>query len=107
MFEHVGSSHMNASQHEGSGPANGIDKLDDFQRAGSALLAQQGAANAALRLLDDLCMMATGGSLSVLTSASGDVLAFFASLTRPCLSCSKRGHAEMAESSIPSESVCA
>ena len=35
-------------------------KRAGFARQGSALLAQHGAANAALKLLDDLCMMVTG-----------------------------------------------
>jgi hypothetical protein len=65
VFEHVGSAHETLpeeSREDTAELANGGagEDEDGFQRKGSAVLAQQGAANAALKLLDDLCMMATG-----------------------------------------------
>lgn len=63
VFEHVGSAHASlaAAASEAPAQANGVfSENRSIARSGSALLAQQGAANAALKLLDDLCMMATG-----------------------------------------------
>jgi hypothetical protein len=71
VFEHVGSAHetpqgvLGGEAAEPSGETAGGDE-DGIQRKRYAVLAQQGAANAALKLLDDLCMMATGNFLSVL-----------------------------------------
>lgn len=64
VFDHVGSAHAAVEANGGGSPqqANGVASKADaaFPRLGPALLAQQGSANAALKLLDDLCMMATG-----------------------------------------------
>ncbi len=66
VFEHVGAAHdtrPGTGAEEAAEVANGRSEgeaEDGIQRKGSAKLAQQGAANAALKLLDDLCMMATG-----------------------------------------------
>jgi len=73
VFEHVGSAHEaqpGGADGEVAEPANGgvgEEEGEGIQRKGSLVLAQQGAANAALKLLDDLCMMATGDQPSQLT----------------------------------------
>lgn len=64
VFEHVGSAHTAplSSAMNGSAESVGGVHEEGFRRKGSGVLAQQGAANAALKLLDDLCMMATGNA---------------------------------------------
>lgn len=59
VFEHVGTS-LTSSSENGQAALLGSDQEEGSQRKGAAVLAQQGAANAALKLLDDLCMMTTG-----------------------------------------------
>lgn len=64
VFEHVLTDSADSAQ---TAPvdASASAKVDSSSRAGpirsdSTLLAEHGAANAALKLLDELCMMATG-----------------------------------------------
>ena len=59
VFEHVGSAHESTTVNGESEFKEGAQN-ESLPRKGSAMLAQQGAANAALKLLDDLCMMVTG-----------------------------------------------
>ena len=67
VFEHVGSAH--ASTADGDNDSRDEAQEEGLQKKGSAVLAQQGAANAALKLLDDLCMMATGDSSELCSHA--------------------------------------
>ena len=59
VFEHVGTA-LTSSSENGQAVLLPSEQEDGVPRKGGALLAQQGAANAALKLLDDLCMMTTG-----------------------------------------------
>lgn len=62
VFEHVGTA-LTSSPDKGQAAVLESDQEQGLQRKGGAVLAQQGAANAALKLLDDLCMMTTGDKL--------------------------------------------
>ncbi|KAK9811035.1 hypothetical protein WJX73_008056 [Symbiochloris irregularis] len=78
VFEHVlseGQSHKqitgsrrpsSASGDGAAGEASVGDRPRRLSKLGSGLLAEQGAANAALKLLDELCMMATASSEAML-----------------------------------------
>ena len=59
VFEHVGTA-LTSTSENGQAALLESEQEEGFQRKGGAVLAQQGAANAALKLLDDLCMMTTG-----------------------------------------------
>ncbi len=59
VFEHVRTA-LTSPPENGQAALLGPEQEEGPQRKGPAALAQQGAANAALKLLDDLCMMTTG-----------------------------------------------
>lgn len=74
VFEHVGVSLSSTAGDTNETPALASPRgsaEEGFQKKGGTVLAQQGAANAALKLLDDLCMMATGTSSIWLLSGFG------------------------------------
>lgn len=64
VFEHVGTADgVGFNAVDGHAQANGHvvrEPEGNTEALGSPVLARHGAANAALKLLDDLCMMATG-----------------------------------------------
>lgn len=72
VFEHVGSAHENSNPNGEAGVKQDLQD-EGSQRKGSAKVAQQGAANAALKLLDDLCMMATGIDTHSRTKSASDI----------------------------------
>ena len=65
VFEHV------LIYHDGEALVMSDGEDQDSRDSGASVLADHGSANAALKLLDDLCMMATGASqyCSVITAS--------------------------------------
>lgn len=87
VFEHVCTAHASLdSSAVGSSQGNGADSHHVPTRSGSTLLAQQGAANAALKLLDDLCMMATGAA-SITSAAAANESSSVRSLNSTVVAC--------------------